>query len=179
MRKAGASVTMLPPFGSAAFSRPCFFRPGIRLSNKLQPRNFRHIRFYHLFYGGFHCFLCRRCLRAFQAELHDIFRRECNEFDGKSPFAGKRIDLRDQVFHSFFQSDSSLPSIIASVYSFCPWRARGGGSAFAPIISGPAGRRRSCAVQAFCRRQNLGGLRPQARFGAQPPQRGGTWRGDG
>ena len=27
--------------------------------------------------------------------------------------------------------------------------------------------------------QNLGGLRPQARFGAQPPQRGGTWRGDG
>ena len=57
--------------------------------------------------------------------------------------------------------------------------AWGGGSAFASIISVPKGRRRPCAVQAFCRRQNLGGLRPQARFGAQPPQRGGTWRGDG
>ena len=45
---------------------------------------------------------------------------------------------------------------------------------------GPARRgRRVCAVQAFRRRRNLGGLRPQARFGAQPPQRGGTWRGDG
>ena len=47
------------------------------------------------------------------------------------------------------------------------------------LLNGPSGPRRFCGVRAFCHRQNLGGLRPQARFGAQPPRSGGTWRGDG
>ena len=53
----------------------------------------------------------------------------------------------------------------------------------AVIGAGHSGTRRkpgrALCVQAFLRSKNLGGLRPQARFGAQPPRSGGTWRGDG